>query len=115
MSLPRCLPSSLPLTCRPVRSRRRLTAALGALALLLPAGAARALTQGSYCVDASNGTSNNCTSNDVTFVLVGLGVQGDGCVNTSDSVSITLQAIVRNTTAQTRYDIGLWVNTDGTS
>ena len=95
--------------------RLRLAAATAAMAALVSAGSARALTTGSYCVDASNGTTNNCTSNDVTFVLVGLGIQGDGCVNTNDTVSITLQAIVRNTTAQTRYDIGLWVNTDGTS
>jgi len=102
-------------TARRRGSFPRLMAGIAALSALLGTGAAHGLTQGSYCVDASNGTSNNCTSNDVTFVLVGLGIQGDGCVNTSDTVSITLQAVVRNTTAQTRYDIGLWINNDGTS
>lgn len=111
-------PPSSPAPLRRARHcglRLRLAAATAAMAALLSAGAARALTTGSYCVDASNGTSNNCTSNDVTFVLVGLGIQGDGCVNTNDTVSISLQGVIRNTTAQTRYDIGLWVNTDGTS
>ena len=65
------------------------------------------------CVDDVNDAGAVCTSNDVTFVLVGLGTQTDGCVNTSDTVSILLGAVVRNTTANTRYDIGMFISTDG--
>lgn len=83
--------------------------ALSGLAISTPAAA---VVVGG-CVDDVNGTRGAvCTSNDVTFVLVGLGTQGDGCVNTSDTVDIFLGAIVRNTTAGTRYDIGMYVATD---
>ncbi|HVF62195.1 MAG TPA: C25 family cysteine peptidase [Thermoanaerobaculia bacterium] len=65
------------------------------------------------CLDDVNDAGAVCTANDVTFVLVGLGTQTDGCVNSSDTVSIFLGAIVKNTTAGTRYDIGMWISTDG--
>lgn len=66
------------------------------------------------CVDDVNGTRGaNCTSNDVTFTLVGLGTQSDGCVNSSDTVTIFLGATVRNTTAQERYDVGMYIALDG--
>ncbi len=90
----------------------------------------------------------NCTSNDLTFVLVGLGTQADGCVDEGfgrctpvgdpdpdpngalctvnpdncppgfecralDEVDIFLRAIVQNSTAQTRFDVGLWFSIDG--
>ncbi|MDY7092501.1 MAG: C25 family cysteine peptidase [Acidobacteriota bacterium] len=60
-----------------------------------------------------NQVPNNCTANDVTFTVVGLGTQDDGCVGPGDTLSIFLGAQVRNTTAQTRYDVGLYVATDG--
>ncbi len=84
---------------------------LAGLALWTPA--ARAIITSGGCVNDVSGTSNVCTANDVTFVVVGLGTQTDGCVNASDSLSILLQGTVQNTTAQTRYDIGLWVAVDG--
>ena len=59
------------------------------------------------CVQARGG--NSCTANDVTFVLVGLGNQTDGCVNPNDTVTLFLGAKVSNTTAQTRYDIGMYI------
>jgi len=77
------------------------------------------LIQNGGCVDDvtasffANRVPTNCTANDVTFVLVGLGVQTDGCTADSDSVSIFLRAIIENTTAQTRYDIGMYIATDG--
>lgn len=55
----------------------------------------------------------NCTANDLTFVLVGLGIQDDGCVNPSDTFDIWMRAVLENTTSQTRYDVGLWIATDG--
>lgn len=99
------------------RTLSRVVAAVGVAFLWNPfwvTESARAgmITNGS-CVNESNGDNNVCTSNDLTFVLVGLGLQSDGCVSTSDSVSIRLRAIIRNTTAQTRYDVGLFVATDG--
>jgi hypothetical protein len=60
------------------------------------------------CVNESNGLDNNCTANDLTFVELGLGTQTDGCVNSADRVTIYLRAVLRNTTAQTRYDVGTW-------
>jgi len=59
------------------------------------------------CVKARGG--NSCTANDVTFVLVGLGDQTDGCVNSNDTVTLHLGAKVSNTTASTRYDIGMYI------
>src|SRR6476469_1076807 len=76
------------------------------LLLLLPALPARAVVTG-QCVQARGG--NSCTANDVTFVLVGLGGQTDGCVGPTDTVTLNLGAKVSNTTAQTRYDIGMYI------
>lgn len=81
--------------------------------LLLAVAPAAALIQGGGCVNDVSGLNNNCTANDLTFVAVGLGVQDDGCVSTSDTVSIFLRAQIANTTAQTRYDIGMYFATDG--
>ena len=55
--------------------------------------------------------AGNCTANDVKFVTVGLGVQDDGCVSSTDTVSIFLGAELE-TTATTRYDIGMWIDTN---
>src|SRR4029079_15809090 len=52
---------------------------------------------------------NSCTANDVTFILVGLGDQTNGCVNTGDTVSIFLGAKLQNTSGLPRYDIGMFV------
>lgn len=88
-----------------------LTAALAGI--LITAAPATGLIQGGGCVNDVSGLNNNCTANDLTFVAVGLGVQDDGCVSTSDTVSIFLRAQIANTTAQTRYDIGMYFATDG--
>src|SRR5947209_3124990 len=79
---------------------------LALAALLLAAGPAHAVVTG-QCVQARGG--NSCTANDVTFVLVGLGNQTDGCVSSSDTVTLNLGAKISNTTAQTRYDIGMYI------
>ena len=62
------------------------------------------------CVQARGG--NSCTAGDVTFVLVGLGTQTQGCVNSSSTVTMLLGATLSNTAAQDRYDIGMYINTD---
>src|SRR4051812_16977744 len=79
---------------------------------LLLAGAAEATITNSRCVgnlQSPLSPGNSCTANDVTFILVGLGDQTNGCVNTSDTVSIYLGAKLQNTSGLTRYDIGMFV------
>ena len=101
---------------RPMNTHKSILVGVCALALWAFAAPAQALIQcttGACCLDDLNDAGAVCTANDVTFVLVGLGTQTDGCVNTSDTVSIFLGAIVKNTTAGTRYDIGMWISTDG--
>jgi hypothetical protein len=67
---------------------------------------------GNCCLrDFSPGAT--CTANDLTFVVVGLGVLDDGCTDPTDDITINLRAVVSNTTAQTRYDVGFWIATDG--
>jgi hypothetical protein len=50
----------------------------------------------------------NCTANDVSVVLVGLGVQQDGCTNPTDTADVLLRATL-NVNANTRYDIGWFI------
>jgi peptidase C25-like protein len=87
--------------------------ALAAGGLLLAAGAAHGVVSG-QCVQARGG--NSCTAGDVTFILVGLGTQNDGCVtNTTDTLTILLGGQLQNTAANTRYDIGMYIyNNTGT-
>lgn len=63
------------------------------------------------CLDDVAGFTSGCTANDVSFVLIGLGTQSDGCVNSSDFITILMGAQL-TTTANTRYDVGMWVGTD---
>jgi hypothetical protein len=80
---------------------------LAAAGLLLSAGAARGVVTG-QCVQARGG--NSCTAGDVTFILVGLGDQTDGCVNnTSDTLTLRLGGQLQNTSANTRYDVGMYI------
>ena len=88
--------------------------ALVGVILLLPA-AAGAVIHNSRCVanlQAPLSPGNSCTANDVTFILVGLGDQTNGCVSTNDTLSIKLGAKLQNTSGQTRYDIGLFIYND---
>jgi hypothetical protein len=91
---------------RPLLRRTALVLALAAAAVPLASGPARAVETG-QCVQARGG--NSCTAGDVTFILVGLGNQTDGCVNNSDQFTIFLGGQLRNTSAQTRYDIGMYI------
>ena len=94
------------------QARLRNFLALAALGLLLTAGAAHAVVTG-QCVQARGG--NSCTAGDVTFILVGLGTQSDGCVNSSDTLTLLLGAQLQNSAANTRYDIGMYIyNNTGT-
>ncbi|HEX2644943.1 MAG TPA: hypothetical protein VHU81_18235, partial [Thermoanaerobaculia bacterium] len=74
--------------------------------LLLIPEAAHAVVTGS-CVQAQGGSS--CTAGDVTFILVGLGTETDGCLTNSDTLSIRLGGQLQNTSANTRYDVGMYI------
>ncbi|MFC2144477.1 C25 family cysteine peptidase [Acidobacteriota bacterium] len=64
------------------------------------------------CVNESNNDTNVCTANDLTFVQLGLGIQSDGCVDPTDRVKIYLKGALQNSTANTRYDVGVWFPRD---
>jgi Peptidase family C25 len=87
----------------------RLSGIILVAALCGASHAAFAVVSG-QCVQARGG--NSCTAGDVTFVLVGLGTQTTGCVNNSGNVTMFLGATLSNTAANTRYDIGMFINTD---
>ncbi|HKI02024.1 MAG TPA: C25 family cysteine peptidase [Thermoanaerobaculia bacterium] len=93
---------ALPVLLRPWT----LFLAVTAGGFLLPAGAVHGVVNG-QCVQARGGQS--CTAKDVTFVLVGLGIQTDGCVSSTDTFSIYLGGQLQNTAAQTRYDVGMYI------
>src|SRR4029077_3089651 len=86
--------------------RAAFSVALAAGGMLWAAGAAHAVVTGS-CVQAQGG--NSCTAGDVTFILVGLGNQTDGCTNSNDTLTIYLGGQLQNTSANTRYDIGMYI------
>lgn len=92
----------------PLFDRRRNLPIVQALllALLLVPGMAHAIVTG-QCVEARGGKS--CTAGDVTFILVGLGNQTDGCMGSNDTLSIYLGGQLQNTSANTRYDIGMYI------
>jgi hypothetical protein len=73
--------------------------------LLLPPAAGAMVT--GDCVKARGG--NSCTAGDVTFILVGLGNQTDGCLTSADTLTIFLGGQLQNTSANTRYDIGMYI------
>ncbi len=109
--------SSTRFVVRPIGGRCMTIRATTLAALVaLAAGSARADLTPMQCLNSAAGFtgSNTCTANDVSFVLIGLGNQSDGCLNASDTLRIQLGARL-TTTATTRYDIGMWVNLDGTS
>ncbi len=60
--------------------------------------------------DVTNFTG--CTANDTKIVLIGLGNQDDGCLNSGDTQTIWLRSEI-TTTATTRYDLGMWIHLDG--
>ncbi len=92
----------------PLFDRRRNLPIVQALllALLLAPGVTHAVVNG-QCVQARGG--NSCTAGDVTFILVGLGNQTDGCLTSNDTLSIYLGGQLQNTSANTRYDIGMYI------
>lgn len=96
-----------------LRPLRTLALALG-LALVAPALHA-GFGSSNTCVAVRPSGGGSCSANDLTFVLIGLGVQSDGCVNDSDLVTIELGARIRNTTAQTRYDVGIFIDRNNVS
>ncbi len=95
-------------TRAPRRDEVALSLALATVFLVAGSGSAQIIADNTTCVNESNGLLNNCTANDLTFVQLGLGVQQDGCVNSSDRVRMLLRGAVQNSTAQGRYDVGMW-------
>ena len=93
-------------TLRVPTRRRSLLRSLSLSILLLLPGIARAVETG-QCVQDRGG--NSCTAGDVTFILVGLGIQSDGCVTADDTLTIRLGGQLRNTAANTRYDVGMYI------
>jgi hypothetical protein len=92
-------------------AQKQAAAVLLGLGLLLP-GAALAVVTNSRCVgnlQAPLSPGNSCTANDVTFILVGLGDQTNGCIGTNDTATLYLGAQLQNTTGFTRYDIGMFI------
>jgi len=85
------------------------------VAIAAPIAQAQDYRAEGLCLDAVSDSGVNCTANDLTFVLLGLGVADDGCVSPTDTAAIYLQATIRNSTAQNRYDLGIWVANDGMS
>lgn len=86
-------------------------ALIGAASLLLAnAYAASAQT----CVNDVTGVSNNCTANDVRIAEVTVlpGSPDVVCTSDADTVTVLLQTRLR-AGANTRYDIGLFIATDG--
>ncbi|TDI94916.1 MAG: DUF4215 domain-containing protein, partial [Deltaproteobacteria bacterium] len=56
---------------------------------------------------------DNCVANDTGFVAFEVLNLIDGCTDPNDTFTVELRGDVR-TNAQARYDIGLWINLDGT-
>ncbi|TDJ05123.1 MAG: DUF4215 domain-containing protein, partial [Deltaproteobacteria bacterium] len=65
------------------------------------------------CVAAAAGVAN-CVANDTGFVSFTVLSVSDGCTDPSDTFTAELRVEVVST-ATTRYDIGLWLNLDGTN
>jgi hypothetical protein len=84
----------------------RLVVSLSLVLSFFATGPARAMVTG-QCVEARGG--NSCTAKDVTFILVGLGNQTDGCISANDTLSIYLGGQLQNTAANNRYDVGMYI------
>ena len=89
---------------------KRLVSAIALCAAVAATSRGAHAVVSGQCVQARGG--NSCTAGDVTFVLVGLGTQTTGCVTNTGNVTMFLGATLSNTAAQTRYDIGMYINTD---
>jgi hypothetical protein len=90
---------------------RRLTSIAAAVGVFAAGAPAVAVELGQCMEDRCS--PQVCTANDVNLVLVGLGVQDDGCVGPEDTVDIYLRSIASTSTGQTRYDISMWFAVDG--
>jgi hypothetical protein len=96
------------------RGARRF-ACLIPLLISLASAPVLAVSFGSNASCVAQRGGNSCTANDLTFVLIGLGVQSDGCLNIDDTVTINLGARIRNSTAQVRYDVGIFIDRSNVS
>ncbi len=66
------------------------------------------------CLDDITGfAGSGCSANDLDVVLIGLGVQSDGCVSPTDQMVVQLGAQLEGRGGNTRYDVDLWIPLDG--
>jgi len=71
------------------------------------------------CLDTIAGGSQNCTANDGPSLTLGITNISDitkGCVNnTSFATLVKFQITLQLVNGSERYDVGTWINSDGTS
>ena len=67
---------------------------------------------GSSCLAANGGSS--CTAGDISLSTVTITKVLDGCTDPTDTALVDLEGDVVSASSQ-RYDVGLWINEDGTS
>jgi hypothetical protein len=74
---------------------------------------------GGNCLNTVSGGAQNCTANDGPTLSLGIASITDivqGCVNSTTSVQLVKFRIgLQLVNGSTRYDIGTWINSDGTS
>ncbi|HEV8579476.1 MAG TPA: C25 family cysteine peptidase [Thermoanaerobaculia bacterium] len=71
------------------------------------------------CLTTVSGSTQNCTANDGPDLTLGITSISDitaGCINNTSSVELVkFQIILHQPNAGTRYDVGTWINSDGSS
>src|SRR5687767_6600841 len=104
---------------RPTSLARGSAIALVALSLLT-AGTARAdEVLDENCLNTVSGGAQNCTANDGPALTLGINNISEitqGCINNTTSVELVrFRIALQLTTANERYDVGTWINSDGSS
>ena len=67
------------------------------------------------CMTAASGQVN-CTANDFTIAFTAAPSEiADGCINSTDSVTMTSFRATVTAHQPSRYDLGLWINLNGTN
>lgn len=88
-----------------------VVAYIGFIVYTTPIVAAQSSTTGA-CIKAAS-TYDNCTANDTGFGAFTVINVTDGCTSPSDTFTAEIKAEVIST-GQTKYDVGMWINLDGT-
>ncbi len=89
-----------------------IRAIVAVIAFQMVISVALAQISGSSCLGANGGTV--CTAGDLQVSGVTVTEIIDGCVNLSDTAVVNLTATLLSGSSQ-RYDVGIWINEDGTS